>query len=136
MDVESTTQDSTLFAFILKIFLLTVIDIAVEKLTKGTWRAIQKVGLLKFENMLKRLGFIKSFSLLVMPLNWYNALIADDDTDLLNKENQKEALDNYIGNDFSFLIRNILNIDKRKVYVCKISLSSNGLQQWLHVIPA
>ena len=67
--MDSPATSEVTFSGLLEMYtLLLVIKVAVECLQKGTWRAIRRQGLVQFEYVLKRLGFISAFTLLVMPI--------------------------------------------------------------------
>ena len=100
---QQPVNEHALFATILTLWTVTLCNIGMGMLQRGDWRPIQQQGLTKFEYMLDRLGFIASFSLLVMPLQWYKALIAkkyDEEGIPKNYNEQEEILKEYKGRLF------------------------------------
>ena len=102
MDIESPQAG---FSTLLELFIIILVsNLAVEVLQKGNWRDIRRQGLNQFEYVLKRLGFISAFALLVMPLDWYNAIMAKDDAGLpKDYDEQKSFLEHYSGMNSSII---------------------------------
>ena len=98
MDVEQ--NNNQLFATILTLWTVALINLGMGVLKRGDWRPIRQQGLRKFQYMLDRLGFISSFSLLIMPLQWYNAIISsmfDEEGIPKTHDEQEEILKEYKG---------------------------------------